>query len=127
MLATAAMCAVMFDFAGLWVNLLPDELKAEIHTELGFDPWDDKQYDAMATVLGAAAESDARTAWLALIEAEKRYDQMSAQEIIDETLDCAKRLCSLLRASTLPNTTTRSAASTLPRPALPRRRSPWGS
>lgn len=96
MLATAAMCAVLFDFAGLWVNALPDELKAEIHTELGFDPWDDKQYDAMATVLGASAESDARTAWLALIEAEKRYDQMSAREVVDETLACAKRYSSII-------------------------------
>ncbi|WP_157058883.1 hypothetical protein [Loktanella sp. 5RATIMAR09] len=91
MLETVALCTVLFDFSGLWISFLPPQMQDEVHAEIGFDPWDEEVIDAMSTALAAAASSDGRAGWLALHNAEKTYDRMSADEIVKQTISCGKR------------------------------------
>lgn len=88
MLSTVAFCSVLFDFQGLWVSLLPDDMQAELHTQWGFDPWDTAVQDVMANAVGAAAEGDTGAALHAMNTAEKGYDSLSPDEIATEMDNC---------------------------------------
>ena len=88
MLATGAFCSVLFDFQGLWVSLMPDEMQAQLHREWGMDPWDTEVQAVMANALGAAAEGDAQAALFSMHTAEKTYDSLDAAEITARMSEC---------------------------------------
>lgn len=88
MLATVAFCSVLFDFQGLWVSLMPDEMQAQLHREWGMDPWDTEVQAVMANALGAAAEGDANAAFFSMHTAEKVYDSLNPDEIAARMGEC---------------------------------------
>lgn len=91
MLETVALCTVLFDFSGLWISFLPQPMQNDVHAEIGFDPWEEEVVDTMSIALASAASGDGRATWLALHNAEKVYDRMSADEIVKQTIACGKR------------------------------------
>ena len=88
MLTTVAFCSVLFDYQGLWVSLLPDDMQGAIHSEWGVDPWDTEVQAVMARSVGAAAEGNGAAALHAMNAAEKEYQGLTPDDITVRMGEC---------------------------------------